>query len=266
MDDNDQEERKVVDIDFHELYYKYSMDQNEEMRVVAASCLHEGFLLALPHENIKKLQMTLLELLEEENKDILLALIPNTRTLIERFCNDHAMNQLSDHAQGNNGDSTPTKGYPLAHSTTVGNKLLGNDFSSLHRKYEQGGKGQGYGNTGAGFKKLPSMQFVAAQQNEPAQDEMSGGGDYIISPEYKSEIIYQELLPKILILDEHIHNNIGLWRQHADFLDQFSQTFNLFHMPELHDMFLQTLFKYLQGGNNQLRSKVCKCIVNIIAH
>ena len=35
---------------------------------------------------------------------------------------------------------------------------------------------------------------------------MSGAGDYIIAAEYKSEIVYQELLPKLLTLDEHMHN------------------------------------------------------------
>ena len=155
--DDDQEERKVIDLDFQELYYKYSNEQNEEMRIVAASCIHEGFLLASPLENIKKLQMTLLDLLEEENKDILLSLIPNIKILIERFCNEHSINQLPDPVPA--GDNTPTKGFPLAHSNTLGNKMIGNDFSSLHRKYEIG-KGSGFG--GGGFKKLPSMNFVAA--------------------------------------------------------------------------------------------------------
>lgn len=36
--------------------------------------------------------MTLLEVLEDENKEILLALIPNIRTLIESFCNEYALN------------------------------------------------------------------------------------------------------------------------------------------------------------------------------
>ena len=53
-------------------------------------------------------------------------------------------------------------------------------------------------------------------------EDMSGAGDYIIGPEYKSELVYQELLPKLLTLDEHIHNQIGLWRQHAEFLEEFS--------------------------------------------
>lgn len=69
------------------------------------------------------------------------------------------------------------------HSNTVGNKLLGNDFSSLHRKYEIGKQGPGFGGAGSGFKKLPSMNFVAAQNEQV--DEMSGSGDYLISPEYK---------------------------------------------------------------------------------
>ena len=69
------------------------------MRTVAASCLHEGFLLASPMEDIKKLQMTLLELLDEENKDIILALVPNIKTYIDRFCNDWALSLHPDPVQ-----------------------------------------------------------------------------------------------------------------------------------------------------------------------
>lgn len=203
--------------------------------------------------------MALLELLEEESKDILLALIPNIRTLIESFCNEYCINQLPD-ATAANGDTSPYKGNPtLDRSKTIGGNALG-DFGALHKKYEIGRPTQGFG---GGFKKLPSMNFVVAQ-NEP--EDMSGADNYGIAPEYKAEIVYQELMPKILALDEHIHNQIGLWRQHAEFLEQFSQTFKLFHMPELHDNFIQTLFKYLQTGNIQLRAKVCKCIVTIMAY
>ena len=85
-------------------------------------------------------------------------------------------------------------------------------------------------------------------------------------PEYKGEIVYQELLPKLLLLDEHLHAMIGHWREHADFLDSFSLTIKLFHMPELQDLFVQTLFKYLHNGNNHLRQKVCKCIVSMLAY
>ena len=130
------------------------------MRTVAAACLHEGFLITQPEEDIKKLQQTLCELLEEDNKDIILALIPNIKTLIERYCNEHALSLLPD-APAANGDSTPTKGgagsntaggFGLAHSNTLVNKIMGNDFSSMHRKIELG-SGKQYGGA---FKKLPS--------------------------------------------------------------------------------------------------------------
>lgn len=77
-----EESKTSIDLDFHELYYKYANEQSEEMRTITAACIHEAFLLASPMEDIKKLQVTLLELMEEENKDIMLALIPNARTLI----------------------------------------------------------------------------------------------------------------------------------------------------------------------------------------
>ena len=50
-------------------------------------------------EDIKKLQMTLLELLDEENKDIILALVPNIKTYIDRFCNDWALSLHPDPVQ-----------------------------------------------------------------------------------------------------------------------------------------------------------------------
>lgn len=142
--------------------------------------------------------MALCELLEEENKDIVLALLPNMKTLIESFCNEHAVSQIPDPQPA--GDNTPTKNFGLAHSNTFGAKI--GDFSSLHRKNEMTGRG--------GFKKLPSMNMV--NMVHEAQEEEAPADIYIISPEFKSEQVYQELLQKLLIYDEHIHGMIGLWR------------------------------------------------------
>jgi len=49
--------------------------------------------------------MTLCELLEEDQRDIILALIPNIRTLIEKYCNEHGLNKLPD--PPTTGDNTP---------------------------------------------------------------------------------------------------------------------------------------------------------------
>ena len=159
--DNEPEESKCTEIDFHDLYYKYANQQNEQMREVAASCLHEGFLLASPMEDIKKLQMTFLELLEEDNKEIILALVPNMKTLIERYINEHALSLLPDEAPRDN-DTTPTKNFALGHSNTFGAR---NDFGSINRKYELPG------GPSKGFKKLTSMNVGAMEAQE---DRVSG--------------------------------------------------------------------------------------------
>jgi len=66
------------------------------MRAITAACIHEAFQLARPTEDIKKLQMSLLELLEEDNREIMLALIPNIKILITKFCNEYSISQLPD--------------------------------------------------------------------------------------------------------------------------------------------------------------------------
>lgn len=206
-------------------------------------------------EDTKKLQMALGELLEEDNKDIILALLPNLSILIKSYCNEHAVSQVADSApvSHTNGENTPIKGYGLVHSNTFGAKT---DFSSMHRKYEASHFGKG------GYKKLTSMN-VGTVANEP--EELISQETYVISSEHKSEAVYQDLLPKLLQYDENIHGIIGLWRQHAEFICKFADCFNLFHLPELQDNYVATMFKYLQNGNNHLRAKVCKAIVNLLA-
>jgi hypothetical protein len=55
IDDDNEFKTLDTDLDFQDLYYKYANESSEEMRIVAAKCLHEGFLLASPTEDIKRL-------------------------------------------------------------------------------------------------------------------------------------------------------------------------------------------------------------------
>lgn len=94
-------------------------------------------------------------------------------------------------------ENTPASSFGLVHSNTMGSKM---DFTSLHRKFEMGSGSKGTANQ---FKKLPTMSNVL-QINDQIEDN-DGPESYIISAEYKAEQVYQELMPKLLILDEHIH-------------------------------------------------------------
>ena len=59
----DEESKPPEEIDFHDLYLQYANKQSLEMRVITASCVHEGFKLTKETDDIRKLQLTTLELL-----------------------------------------------------------------------------------------------------------------------------------------------------------------------------------------------------------
>lgn len=59
---------------------------------------------------------------------------------------------------------------------------------------------------------------------------------------------------------------IGLWREHAIFLENFATNIERFHVPEVHDLFAPILFNLIQNGNTILREAVSKCIVEILIH
>lgn len=89
---------------------------------------------------------------------------------------------------------------------------------------------------------------------------------YIIMPEYKRELVYQELLPKLENYNQNISAMMSLWREHAAFLNNFSECLHLFHVPEIHDALVPVLMKHIEGGNTALRQASCKCMVKILIH
>ena len=52
------------------------------MRVITAACVHEGFKLTKDSEDIRKLQDTVLELLQDDNKEVIQALVTNLHEII----------------------------------------------------------------------------------------------------------------------------------------------------------------------------------------
>lgn len=168
------------------------------MRAITAACLHEPFRLAGPIEDIKKLQMALMELMEEDSKDIMLALVPNIKELIVRFCNEYAISQVPDPTTPK-AESTPASTFGLMHANTLGSKM---DFSSPQRKYDLSSASSKPPSNN--FKKLPTMTNVLPMNPEPLDE--NDLESYMISAEYKAELVYQELMPKLLLMDENMHS------------------------------------------------------------
>lgn len=72
MGDGEEEEpSRDDDLDFQDLYYKYAQEQDPEMRVMAAACIHEPFQVIGPSDDISKLQLTVHELLEDVDREVI---------------------------------------------------------------------------------------------------------------------------------------------------------------------------------------------------
>ena len=88
------------------------------MRETVASCLHEGFKLTTDHEDIKKLQVTFCELLEEENKTVAAALASHIDVIIVKYANAHAISQVKVADPGDSPSNAADK-YSFQHSNTI---------------------------------------------------------------------------------------------------------------------------------------------------
>lgn len=113
-----------------------------------AACLHEAFQMTTDQEDIKKLQNTFCELLEEENKTVAAALAAHINIIIVKYANQYTVSQVTDEP-----DPSPSeKDLPFCHSNTLGGKVSQLDFTSAAKN-----------NKSNGLKKQATFQNVMLQ-------------------------------------------------------------------------------------------------------
>ena len=125
-------------------------------------------------EDIKKLQSTFCELLEEENKTVTAALAAHINIIIVKYANQYTVSQVKDEPEA----SPMEKDLPFCHSNTLGGKVSQLDFTSATKN-----------NKSNGIKKQATFQNVILQQDEGSETSRDLS-KYIILPEYKREFVY----------------------------------------------------------------------------
>ena len=156
-----------------------------------------------------------------------------------------------DWKQSNTVDTQKLKSY--GGSFKISNDIMSKD-QEITRASSKKGK--------LGRKNTMRMEDLNKEREDTAS--AAANGFYIILPEFTREQCYQELLPRVLKYDENLSRNIGLWREHANFLDKFSEQLELFHQPELHDLFAETVFNHIQQGNHLIRRSAIKVLVKML--
>ena len=166
------------------------------------------------------------------------AMTNNFSEVLELYCNEDAVegthNSVGNLRNGrnNSGDRSPNvlnHAYTAAdsknslgegrrkkpvflHSHTVNTKELDSLVESVasqkKSKDDSGsgafGKGQA---TATARPKIPMRECI--------EDNHSMGSEYLILPEYASEQIYSEVLPKLVVYNQSLHGQISLWREHV---------------------------------------------------
>jgi hypothetical protein len=89
--DEDAEVFGPIVFDFTNAYYQFANDNNTQIRILTASCLHEAFKLSSDSEDTSLLRDALHDLLADECTDVLVTIILNLDLIIEKYANSHAV-------------------------------------------------------------------------------------------------------------------------------------------------------------------------------
>lgn len=97
-------------------------------------------------------------------------------------------------------------------------------------------------------KKMTALNLDKDEDIQPAVQLLP----YVI-PENFSEIIYADMMSKLLIFDTNLQSAPGLWRHSIRYLRNLRKAIHLFNLPEFQEGFLASLFEYIKAGNAEIR-------------
>lgn len=124
-------------------------------------------------------------------------------TILKLYCNEHASSFYVTKMQSGSSSVTPNGG-------ASDKKVL--DFSTATTAIK-GSKEEKKG----GSKKTPLIV-------EPPKEEENGNAFFnsYVLPEYANEILFMDLLEKLLVYDKNMSNQHGLWKLTAKYLHNLS--------------------------------------------
>ncbi len=76
---------------FQDIYYKFSEEDDFDMRYCAASSLHEAFKNLDDDEDTSKIRQCFINYILDNQREILLLINKNLNTIILKYCNDHTI-------------------------------------------------------------------------------------------------------------------------------------------------------------------------------
>lgn len=87
-----------------------------------------------------------------------------------------------------------------------------------------------------------------------------------VTAEHQSEVVYSDLLQRLMVYINNIKSYTGLWREHVKLVENMTDVIHLFYMPEIHQYLVPMLMEFVHKGNNQLKEISCHCLAKILKY
>lgn len=237
---------------------KFSEDEDPVIRYCAAASLHEAFKIIDDDEDTTKLRVCFINILLDGNKDMLHMVNKNLVIFITKYGNKHYLENfkgrtpyLEPSSNENSKDNTPKSNKSKSSKAKQTNNT---DFSTALIE-----------NSKKGLTKKNTHLGIAFDNFD--QEELSPKLPPIyVTPEHEIEVLYSDLLQRLMVFINNIRSYTGLWREHAKLINNLVETVHLFYMPEVHSYLVPMLVDFVYKGNKDIKDAACKCLARILKY
>jgi hypothetical protein len=87
-----------------------------------------------------------------------------------------------------------------------------------------------------------------------------------VTPQYESEVVYSDLLQRMMVFINNLRGFTGLWREHVKLIQNLTQVIDLFYMPEIHQYLVPMLIEWVWKGNRETKEASCELLAKILKY
>jgi len=189
-------------ISFQEIYLKFSEDKEFDVRYCAATSLHEAFKLIEDEDDITCLRMVFVSYILDSSREMILLMNKSLPLMIKNYGNKHTIENFKGrtaYVQPNTERSSSGSGSP---KSKPNEKNKGTDFSSA---FAEGTK--------ITLKKKNTVMGISF--DDEFNDNSPKLPPIYVTPENEKEVVYSDLLQRLMIFINNMRGFTGLWREHV---------------------------------------------------
>lgn len=218
-------------MDFQKLWVNFSEDENFDIKKCAAMSLHEAFKAADDDEDISQIKECFLSFILDDNRDIILIMNQNLDIMIKKFGNKHTIESFKgrtayvENSPKTSGSGSRKNADKTPESKSKSKASNADDFSSAFALSSTKKTAVQKKNTHLGFG---SGYDIYGDEETPKLPPI------YTTEEYTNELVYSDLLQRLMVFINNIRSYQGNWREHARLIQNLSKVIHLFYMPEIH--------------------------------